>query len=77
MPSGFEQLTFSPERISNLLSSSNNLAAELVSANTVVVSSANCKSLVSSVPIVIPLIDSFCLIAIAKVSTAITVKTRV
>ena len=49
----------------------NNLAAELVSANTAVVSSANCKSLVDSVPIVIPLIDSFCLIAIAKVSTAI------
>ena len=58
--------------LSNLLSSSNNLAAEpRVSANTAVVSSANCKSLVSSVPIVIPLIDSFYLIAIAKVSTAI------
>ena len=54
-----------------MLSSSNNLSAKLVSANTAVVSSANCKSLVSSVPIVIPLIDSFCLIAIAKVSTAI------
>ena len=54
-----------------MLSSSNNLSAKLVSANTAVVSSANCKSLVSSVPIVIPLIVSFCLIAIAKVSTAI------
>ena len=74
MPSVFEQLILSPERISNLLSSSNNLAAELVSASTAVVSSANCKSLVSSVPIVIPLIDSFYLIAIAKVSTAITNK---
>ena len=45
--------------MSNLLSSSNNLAAKLVSANTAVVSSANCKSLVSSVPIVILLIDRF------------------
>ena len=62
IPSVFEQLILSPERISNLLSSSNNLAAELVSAhNTAVVSSANCKSLVSSVPIVITLIDSFAL----------------
>lgn len=56
---------------------SNNLAAELVSANTAVVSSANCESLVSSVPIVIPLIDSFCLRAIAKVSTAIINKETV
>ena len=53
---------------------SNNLSAELVSANTAAVSSANCKSLVSSVPIgfiVNALIVYFCLIAIAKVSTAI------
>ena len=54
-----------------MLRSSNNLSAELVSSNTAVVSSANCKSLVSSLPIVIPLIASFCLIATAKVSTAI------
>ena len=54
-----------------MLSSSNNLSAELVSANTAVVSSANCKTLISSVPVVIPLIVSFWLIAIAKVSTAI------
>ena len=38
---------------------------------TAVVSSTNCKSLVSSVPIVIPVIVSFCLIAIANVSTAV------
>ena len=36
-----KQLILSPERISNALRSSNNLSAELVSANTAVVSSNN------------------------------------
>ena len=72
MPSVFEELILRPEIFLIISISLKSDFAESTSANVAVVSSAYCRTFVSSCLITIPLISGFCRMAIASVSTAIT-----
>ena len=72
MPSVFEELILRPEIFLKISISSKSDFAESTSANVAVVSSAYCRTFVSSCPRTIPLISAFCRMVIASVSTAST-----
>ena len=72
IPSVFEELILRPEIFVKTSISLKSDFAESTSTNFAVVSSAYCRTFVSSCPIAIPLISGFFRMAIASVSTAIT-----
>ena len=74
IPSSFEELILRPEIFLKISISLKSDFAEPTSANVAVVSSAYCRTFISSCPITIPLISGFCRMAIASVSTAVTKK---
>ena len=64
------QLIFRPEISNKYFNRLRNAEAEYLSANTAVVLSAYCSSLVSLLPMEIPLTFEFCLIETANTSAA-------
>ena len=71
-PSVLEGFTAKPEIFSKSLSNLKRVCAELISNRTTVVSSAYWGNFVSCYSIVIPFINEFCRIEIAKISVPIT-----